>query len=68
MKSVSLRIDGMMCDGCVKRVEKLLRKVAADQVQSVTIGAATLQLDDNGPGPAPFVQVLESAGYQVEVL
>jgi len=68
MKSVTLRIDGMVCGGCVTRVEKLLARVATNEVQSVTIGSVVLQLAEDGPGAKPFVEVLESAGYRVEVL
>lgn len=63
--TVNLKIDGMMCDGCVRRVEKLLARVGVADVHSVSIGEARLELSEAGPTLQTVVQSLESAGYRV---
>lgn len=64
MRSVLLEIDGMMCDGCVRRVEKLLARSAASKVEQVTIGSAVVQLPDDPAALESVMDTLQAAGYR----
>lgn len=61
---IRLRIEGMHCDGCVRRVHKLLEMAGAREVQSVEIGSAELSVAQGGPSAAVFTKALEDAGFQ----
>ncbi len=67
MTTVSLQIDGMMCDGCVRRVEKLLARAGAQPSAEVSIGSARVEIDESSVAPEALVQALESAGYRVRL-
>ncbi|MCW5964579.1 MAG: heavy-metal-associated domain-containing protein [Bryobacterales bacterium] len=67
MTTLSLQIEGMMCDGCVRRVEKLLSRAGVRNVSGVTIGSAQVEIEESETEPASIVKVLESAGYAVRV-
>lgn len=56
-------IEGMHCDGCVRRVKALLGKVEGATVAEVSIGKAVVDLGDDARAPA-LLEVLVKAGYQ----
>jgi copper chaperone CopZ len=61
---LELAIDGMHCDGCVRRVKNLLGKVAGVASADVSLGKATLELTD-AKVEASVRATLEKAGYGV---
>ena len=63
MTTVQLAIDGMHCDGCVRRVEKVLRSVTGLGVEGVTVGSATLKLDVAGVSADDAVKALAAHGF-----
>lgn len=46
MKTITLRIDGMHCGACVRRVTQALQKVDGAEAQEVCIGAARVSVPD----------------------
>jgi copper chaperone CopZ len=62
MTQLTLRIDGMHCGACVRRVTQTLQKVPGTEVQEVRVGAARVQVENAAAGPA-LVSSLERAGY-----
>lgn len=64
---IRLRIDGMHCDGCVRRVRKLLEMAGVSEVHSVEIGSAELSVAPDGPSAAVLTETLENAGFQAAV-
>ena len=64
---IRLRIDGMHCDGCVRRVRKLLEMAGASEVHSVEIGSAELTVPPEVPTAAVFTEALENAGFQATI-
>jgi copper chaperone CopZ len=62
MTQLTLRIDGMHCGACVRRVTQTLQKVPGTEVQEVRVGAARVQVEDDTVGPA-LISSLEKAGY-----
>ncbi len=64
---VRLQIDGMHCDGCVRRVRKLLEMAGASEVHGVAVGSAEFSVTPDGPPPAAFTKALEEAGFHAKV-
>jgi copper chaperone len=67
MKAVDIAIDGMHCDGCVKRVTEALKKVPGLVPEKVEIGRARVQLDDTKATPEAAVAALEKLGFDARV-
>lgn len=64
MKEImELKIEGMHCDGCVRRVTALLRKVEDVEVDSVVVGAAKVKASNEAR--ADLVKAIESGGFRV---
>ena len=61
---VDLKIDGMHCDGCVRRVTALLKRVEGLQVEHVEVGLARMILNE-GAIRADAVRAVESGGFKV---
>lgn len=59
MSEVTLRIDGMHCGACVRRVTQALERIPGVEVLEVRIGAARLKADD----AELVVAALAKAGY-----
>ncbi|MDZ7638158.1 MAG: heavy metal-associated domain-containing protein [Bryobacterales bacterium] len=62
-RPILLEIDGMHCDGCVRRVRKLLEMAGAAEVDQVEIGSARISVRMDGPDAAVFVEALNEAGF-----
>ncbi len=65
MKTLHLEIDGMMCEGCVRRVEKLLVRAGVSGQPIVSIGSAQVTVDDSAVSAQAIVESLQVAGYRV---
>ena len=61
---LELAIDGMHCDGCVRRVKNLLGKVEGVATADVSLGRATLDVTD-AAAEASVRATLAKAGYAV---
>jgi len=62
MAEFTLRIDGMHCGSCVRRVTQALSSTEGVQVEEVRIGAARLKSDGRPPVEAA-IAALGKAGY-----
>lgn len=62
---VELKIEGMHCDGCVRRVTALLKKVDGAVVEEVVVGAAKVSLNPETATHADLVRAVESGGFTV---
>lgn len=67
MERISLRIEGMHCDGCVRRVRKLLEQTGATEIHDVEVGRAEISVSPDGPEAFSFKDKLEEAGFTVTV-
>ncbi|MFZ5894708.1 MAG: heavy metal translocating P-type ATPase [Myxococcota bacterium] len=66
---VELRIDGMTCAACVRRVEKALRAVPGADDVSVNLVTHRAQIRSNGSVELPaLVAAVKKAGYDAEPL
>ncbi len=62
---VELKIEGMHCDGCVRRVTALLKKVDGALVEEVVVGGAKVSLEPEQASLADLVRAVESGGFSV---
>lgn len=66
METVTLKVTGMTCMGCVGSVKHVLQDV--DGVKAVDVSLdkaqATVQYDAAVAGPAQFKAAIEDAGYE----
>jgi copper chaperone len=66
MAEFTLRIDGMHCGSCVRRVTQALNSTEGVQVEEVRIGAARLKSEDSQPVDAA-IAALGKAGYSAHL-
>jgi len=66
MGEFRLRIDGMHCGSCVRRVTQTLNSTEGVQVQEVRIGAARLESEDR-PQVDAAIAALAKAGYSAHL-
>jgi copper chaperone len=59
MSQITLNIEGMHCDACVRRVGRALQGVLGTVVEEVRIGTARVQTENL----APVLAALAKAGY-----
>ena len=63
MSEFTLRIDGMHCGGCVRRVSQALSSAEGLTVKEVRIGAARLESDRQPGAVDQAIAALARAGY-----
>lgn len=66
MKTITLKIDGMTCQGCVKSVMQILNQVAGVTNVQVDLknGTATMQWDGTqNDGGASLINAVQDAGF-----
>lgn len=57
----------MHCDGCVRRVRKLLEMAGVAEVHTVAIGSAEFTLPPEGVDAATVAATLNDAGFAATV-
>ncbi|MBI4418895.1 MAG: heavy-metal-associated domain-containing protein [Ignavibacteriales bacterium] len=65
MKKQELTIEGMTCGHCVIAVKQSLGMVPNVTVESVGIGKAVVQYDENIVKAEDLVRAVEDAGYTI---
>ena len=66
LSEFTLRIDGMHCGSCIRRVSQALASVDGVKVEEVRLGAARLSASQGTEKPAPVDRALAAlarAGY-----
>lgn len=66
-RRVMVEIEGMHCDGCVRRVRKLIEMAGATEVHTVEIGSADFTLPAEGADAAAVAASLNDAGFRATV-
>jgi copper chaperone len=67
MAEFTLRIDGMHCGSCVRRVTQALNSAGNVDVEEVRIGAARLKSPDENPPVEAAIAALAKAGYRARL-
>ena len=66
MAKITLRIDGMHCGACVRRVSQALASAQGLAVEEVRIGAARIESDQQSAA-SQAVEALAKAGYKAHL-
>ena len=66
-QELSLRIDGMHCGACVRRVTGALEKVPGLRVLAVEVGSASVTYDPSQATPAGVADAVNRIGFQATV-
>jgi copper chaperone len=59
---MKLAIEGMHCDGCVRRVRRAIEKVNGARVESVQVGSAAVAIAQDGE--MAVLDAVRKAGYE----
>ncbi|MEP6997320.1 MAG: cation transporter [Betaproteobacteria bacterium] len=67
MTTVTLKVEGMTCGGCVASVTRVLTALPGVSAAAVSLQAGTAQVtfDDARTKPAALRAAIEDAGYEV---
>ena len=67
METISLKVQGMTCGGCVASVTRVLKAVpgVADVAVTLQPGVANVTFDPARTGSAALRAAIEDAGYDV---
>jgi len=63
MERLTMTIDGMSCGHCLNAVRGALARVPGVQIETVTIGRATVEFDPAAASAAQITAVVSAAGY-----
>jgi copper chaperone CopZ len=67
MAEFILRIDGMHCGSCVRRVTQALNLTGGVEVEEVRIGAARLKSLDDKPPVDVAIAALAKVGFKAQL-
>lgn len=62
-----LKVDGMHCGNCVRRVKTALEAVLGVTLDHVEVGRVTGSFDPEETNPQALAEVVTRAGYQAAV-
>ena len=63
MEQLTLKIDGMHCDGCVRRVTAALGKLGGVRIERVEVGSASVSYDPQKQSPGAIAAALSGTGF-----
>jgi copper chaperone len=66
MFEMNLRIDGMHCGACIRRVTQSLQRVPGAEVETVRLGAARVRLPEGSSAEA-LILGLSKAGFSAQL-
>jgi copper chaperone CopZ len=62
-EQLKLAIDGMHCDGCVRRVTAALEKVPGATVEQVEVGSAKVHFDTDKASQKELIDAVNRIGF-----
>lgn len=65
MAEITLKIEGMSCQHCVKSVQQALDRIESVRSAAVSIGSVTVDVNDPAVNKNMIVKVIQDAGYKV---
>jgi copper chaperone CopZ len=65
MREITLRIGGMSCVHCERAVRGALTEIPGVEVDTITIGSATLRFDPSKATVDQLVAAIGEVGYEV---
>jgi len=64
---ITLSIEGMHCEACVRRVTNALNTVAGVRVDSVEVGSAKVAFDTATAAPEQIAAAVDSIGFTAHI-
>jgi copper chaperone len=64
-QALELKVNGMHCDACVRRVTKALGAVPGVEVKHVEVGSASVTYDPSKASPSAIEQAVDGIGFEV---
>ena len=64
MAKTTLKIEGMMCEGCVKKVKESLEKVDGVTAVEVNLKKGTASVEHSGVANDPLIRAVVDAGFR----
>jgi copper chaperone len=65
---IQLKIEGMHCEGCVRRVKQALSAIDGVRVESVAVGSATVVTDATRVSPEEVVAAVNGIGFAAQAV
>lgn len=65
---VKLSIEGMHCDGCVRRVTSALSAVEGARIESVQVGSATVAVDSANASAEQVAAAVDRIGFTAHIV
>jgi len=65
--ALTLSIEGMHCEGCVRRVSTALQGVAGVEVDSVEVGSAQITFEPNRTSAEAIAAAVDTIGFSARV-
>jgi copper chaperone CopZ len=65
VKTAQLKINGMHCQACVRRVMAAIGKVGGVQSSTVDIGSAAVQFDPNQTSEQQIAEAVRAVGFEL---
>ena len=67
METMTIKVSGMTCQGCVRSVSRVLQAVPGVEAVDVSLekGEAALRYDPAQAGATQFRKAVEDAGFEV---
>ena len=65
MKTALLKIDGMHCQACVRRVTAAIEKVAGPESAKVEIGSAAVKFDPEKTSEQAIAEAVRAIGFEL---
>jgi len=62
-EQLQLAIDGMHCEGCVRRVTAALAKVPGAEVEKVEVGSAKVHFDTERASKEELIDAVNRIGF-----
>jgi copper chaperone CopZ len=66
METLTLKIDGMHCEACIRRLTQRLSALRGVQVESVSIGEARLHFDPELAARGSIEAAISEIGFEIE--
>ena len=63
-EKLSLKIEGMHCDGCVRRVTAALKNVEGVTVDKVEVGSALVEYNGDPASRVRIAEAVSKIGFQ----
>ncbi len=67
METLKLKIEGMHCGACVRRVTLALEKLDGVKVEAVEVGSARVAYEAGAAQPTEIARAIDGIGFKAEI-